>query len=68
MVVVFGLGSGSCLVHFLCSNMFLQGIDNYTHHKVLDLSGYIVFIVLLDIAQAALLQHQVGQVTSLWWC
>jgi len=34
MVVVFGSGSGSCLVRFLCSNLFISGIDYWTHHKV----------------------------------
>jgi len=27
MVISFGLGSGSCLVRFLCSNLFIPGID-----------------------------------------
>jgi hypothetical protein len=27
MVVAFWLGSGCCLVRFLCSNLFLSGID-----------------------------------------
>jgi len=30
MVVAFRLGSGSCLVCFLCSNLFIRGIDYYT--------------------------------------
>jgi hypothetical protein len=30
MVVEFGLGSGSCLVPFLCSNLCIVGIDYYT--------------------------------------
>ena len=34
MVVAFRLGSGSCLVHFLCSNLFISGIDYYTHREV----------------------------------
>jgi len=34
MVVVFGLGSGSCLVRFLCSNLFISHIDYYTSRKV----------------------------------
>jgi hypothetical protein len=34
MVVPFALGSGSCLVGFLCSNQFILGIDYYTHRKV----------------------------------
>jgi len=34
MVVSFGLASGSCLVHFCCSNLFISGIDYYTRHEV----------------------------------
>ena len=34
MVIEFGLGSGSCLVHFLCSNLFILGIDYYMRRKV----------------------------------
>jgi len=34
MVVAFGLGSGSCLVCFLCSNLFISGIEYYTHREV----------------------------------
>jgi len=34
MVVVFGSGLGSCLVHFLCSNVFISGIDYYTRREV----------------------------------
>jgi len=31
MVVVSRLGLGSCLLHFLCSDLFISGIDYYTH-------------------------------------
>jgi len=34
MVVTFWLGSGSCLVSFLCSNLFISGIEYYTCHVV----------------------------------
>jgi hypothetical protein len=34
MVVAFGLGSGSCLVRFVCSNLCISGIDYYTRRKV----------------------------------
>jgi len=34
MVIVFWLGSGSCLVRFLCSNLSMSGIDYYTHREV----------------------------------
>ena len=34
MAVAFGLGSGSCLVHFLCSNLFISGVDHYMHGEV----------------------------------
>jgi len=37
MFVVFGLGSGSCLVPFLFSNLFISGIDYYTRCKVFGL-------------------------------
>jgi hypothetical protein len=65
MVVAFRLGSGSCLVHFLCSNLFISGIYYYTRREVFGslkvyfisgfCSGFIffgfsLFIVLWDIA------------------
>jgi len=66
MVVVFRLRSRSCLVRFLCSNLFMSGIDTYTCREVFgSLRGYfiygfgiglVVFIVLWDIAHAAFLQ------------
>jgi len=34
MVVAFGLGLGSCLVCFLCSNQFISGIDCYMCREV----------------------------------
>ena len=34
MVVAFSIGSCSCLVRFLCSNLFITGISYTTHHKV----------------------------------
>jgi len=34
MVVASGLGSGSCLVRFLCSNLFISGTDYYMCRKV----------------------------------
>jgi hypothetical protein len=37
MVVAFGLGSGSCLVRFVCSNLFISGIDYYTRREVFGL-------------------------------
>jgi len=37
MVVAFGLGSGSCLVRFLCANVFISGIDYYTRCEVFGL-------------------------------
>jgi len=71
MVVAFGLGSGSCLVRFLCSNLFISGIDYYTRRevfgslKVYSIYGFFccfivigvsLFIVLWDIGHAACLQ------------
>jgi len=66
MVVAFGLGSGSCLVRFLCSNLFISGIDYYTRREVFGslkvyfiyrfCIGFILFIVLWDIAHAVFLQ------------
>jgi hypothetical protein len=34
MVVAFVLGSGSRLVRFLCSNIFISGIDSYMSREV----------------------------------
>ena len=34
MVLVFGLGSGFCLVCFHCSNLFISGIDYYMRYEV----------------------------------
>jgi hypothetical protein len=71
MVVVFGLGLGSCLVRFLCSNLFIPGIDYYTRREVFGslkvypiyafctgfiFIGFGLFMVLWDIGHAASLQ------------
>jgi len=71
MIVAFGLGSGSCLVRFLCSNLFISSIDYYTHPEVFGslkvyfiygfctgfiFIGFSLFIVLWDIGNAACLQ------------
>jgi hypothetical protein len=71
MVVAFGLGSGSCLVHFHCSNLFISGFDYYTRHEVFGslkvyfiygfctgciCIGFSLFIVLWDIGHTACLQ------------
>jgi len=66
MVVAFGLVSGSCLVHFHFSNRFISGIDYDMRCEVFELLmvyclhgfciGFILFIVLWDIAHAAFLQ------------
>jgi len=71
MVVAYGLGSGSCLVCFLCSNIFISGIDYYTRPKVFGslkvffiygfftgfiFIGFSLCIVLWDIGHAACLQ------------
>jgi hypothetical protein len=66
MVVVLRLGSGSCLVRILYSNQYIGGIDYYTRREVFGLLrvyfihrfciGFIVFIVLWDIAHAEFLQ------------
>jgi hypothetical protein len=37
MVVVFGFGSGPCLVQSLCSNRFVSGVDYYMCSKVIGL-------------------------------
>jgi hypothetical protein len=66
MIVALGLESGSCLVHLLCSNLYITGIDYYTRREVCGLHilhfvhrfciGFMVFIALWDIAHGALLQ------------
>jgi len=44
MVVAFGLGSGSCLVRFLCFNLFFSGIDYYTRREVFgSLKVYFIY-------------------------
>jgi len=44
MVVAFRLGLGSCLVRFLCSNVFISDIDYYTHHEVFgSLKVYFIY-------------------------
>jgi len=67
---VFGLGSGSCLL-FLCSNLFISGIDYYACCEVIGLLrvyfiygfciGFILFIVLWDMVHAAFLQLLTGK-------
>jgi hypothetical protein len=71
MVVAFRLGSGSCLVRFLSSNIFMSGIYYYMHREVFgSLKVYFVygfctgfifigfnsFIVLWNIAHAVSLE------------
>jgi len=71
MVVEFGLGSCSCLVRFLCSNLFISGIEYYTCRQVFGslkvyfisgfctsviFIGFSLFIVLWDIGHAAFLK------------
>jgi len=71
MVVASGLGSGSCLVRFLCSNILISGIHYYSRCEVFGLLkvylihgfctgfifiGFSLFIVLWDIGHAACLQ------------
>jgi hypothetical protein len=56
MIVVLGLRSGSCLVCFLSSNLFISGIEYYTHRKVFASLRVIFFIVLWNIEHAAFLQ------------
>jgi len=44
MVVAFRLGSGSCLDRFLCSNLFISGIDYYTRREVFgSLTVYFIY-------------------------
>jgi hypothetical protein len=44
MVVAFRLGSCSCLVCFLCSDLFISGIDYYTRHEVFgSLKVYFIY-------------------------
>ena len=67
IVVAFRLRSGSYLVGFLCSNLFMSGIDYYTRREVFELLrvyfiygcciGFIWFIVLWDIAHVAFLER-----------
>jgi len=45
MPVAFGLGSGSCLVRFLRSNLFIAGIDYYTCCEVFgSLKVYFIYV------------------------
>ena len=56
MVVAFGLGLGSCLVRFICSNLYISGIDYYMRRKVFGslkvcfiyrfCIGFILFVLL----------------------
>ena len=44
MIVAFGLGSGSCLVRFLCPDLSIQGIDYYMRHEVFgSLKVYFIY-------------------------
>jgi hypothetical protein len=57
--VAFGLESGSCLVSFLCCNLFISGTDYGTRGGVLFVSarvvGLFVSIVLIYVCQALIL-------------
>ena len=64
--VAFRSGTGSCLVCFLCFNLFISGIDYYTRREVSEslrvcfisvfCTGLILFIVLGNITHATFLQ------------
>jgi hypothetical protein len=71
MVLVFRSGSGSCLVRFLCANLFISGIYYYTGREDIGslkvyfiygfctgfiFIGFSLFIVVRDITHAAFLQ------------
>jgi len=44
MVIAFGLGLGSCFVCFLCSSLFISGIDYYTRREVFgSLKVYFIY-------------------------
>ena len=44
MVVAFRLGSGSCLVRFICSNRSSSAIDYYTRREVFgSLKVYFIY-------------------------
>jgi hypothetical protein len=48
MVVAFRLGLGSCLVRFLCSNLFISGFDYYTRREVFgSLKVYFIYRIVL---------------------
>jgi hypothetical protein len=44
MVVMLGLRSGSGLVRFLCSNLFISGIDYYMRSEVFGLLSIFIFL------------------------
>ena len=53
MIVAFGLGSGSFVVHIVCSNLFISGIDYYMCRevfgllKVYSIYGFCIGFILL---------------------
>jgi hypothetical protein len=47
MVVLFGLGSGSCHVQFPCSNLFIAAIDYYTHWEVVANAHSVFYLSVL---------------------
>jgi len=62
MVDVFGLGSGSCLVRFLCSNLSISGIDYYTCREVLGLlrvyfMGFVLVLFYSEYYGTSRMQH-----------
>jgi len=66
MVVEFRFGFGSCLVHFVCSNVCISGIYYYTRREVSESHrvhfvyglciGLKLLIVLWGVTHAAFLQ------------
>lgn len=66
MVAALSLELGSCLVRFRSCNLFIAGNDYYLHHEGFELLrvyliygfsiGFILFIVLWNIAHAVFLQ------------
>jgi len=44
MVVAFGLGSCSCPARFVCSKLFISGIDYHMHREVFgSLNVYFIY-------------------------
>jgi len=67
MVITLGLGLGSCLVRFLCSNLFFSGIEYYMRREVFVLLGVYFIDSIMGHRACSIVATPGMSGTSVWW-